>query len=535
MKWIEKIKFPFVILLFGLYMGISNGVAVMKTTRWDADHLTALVLGNLVLIFTLLVFWLLYRLGGKLGFGRSDFKGVKSRVSQQLLTHYYWWSFGILGLLMVIVPLFFMIHVPDAGHDWDFFIIFNATSKLHGQSFAHLPMTTNALGYFLRYPNNQLFSILFNQTFAGLTEISLKIFVVTLVSSVLTSLALLASSLLVRILADCRLAVLFNCCAAAFLPFYLYGAQLYTDTLTLPFVCLGLLCFVWAFKALSVLTKLLGFSLSVTFLLIGFTFKPTVLIVLIAELIFLLVNKKWKAFGVVLALFGVLVVAKDFGVKAIVSSDPVFSQENKERYSLPVMHWIAMSWAPENKTGGFKKAIRLYTEQFDTYQKKQIATKQLFLNNLKKMGVLGVFRQIGRKLIYTWAYPDLNGLFYSLNHENPLIHRYFDYSPQTKVGNVTGFIFLKMACFPYWAMVVWFMWRLIFKMMFHKYYWQQLWFILAVSVFGCTIFLILWEANSRYLYNFSPLMLALALYGYTNRSKKENKNESDTLYGHSMF
>lgn len=34
-----------------------------------------------------------------------------------------------------------------------------------------------------------------------------------------------------------------------FLPFYVYGAQLYSDTITLPFVSFSLLFFIYAIKS----------------------------------------------------------------------------------------------------------------------------------------------------------------------------------------------------------------------------------------------------------------------------------------------
>lgn len=38
--------------------------------------------------------------------------------------------------------------------------------------------------------------------------------------------------------------------------------------------------------------------------------------------------------------------------------------------------------------------MRLYSESFPTYEAKKEADKQLFIDNLKKMGPVGVVRQI---------------------------------------------------------------------------------------------------------------------------------------------
>lgn len=113
-----------------------------------------------------------------------------------------------------------MIHVPDSKHAWDYFVIFNSTTELHGQSFGLLPETASRLGYFLRYPNNQFLGILFNQVFSPFAgSVELKMWVVTAVSALLTSLGVLAGTLSVKALSGKRHALLYNVCALGFLPF----------------------------------------------------------------------------------------------------------------------------------------------------------------------------------------------------------------------------------------------------------------------------------------------------------------------------
>lgn len=506
-----------------IYLVLSNFVAVILTTKWDADHWIGLLLGNLVLVAAFLFLLAFYRLTKKLSFSSAELKnqaGLDQEETNEKIARYYRWSFWILGLLMFLVPLLFIIHVPDSAHNWDYFVIFNGTSALQGSSFENLPMGVGALGYFLRYPNNQFFAILFNHAFAGLTDVSVKAVVVTLVSSALTSSALLATSLMVKNLQGKKLALLFNVAAAGFLPFYVYGAQLYTDSMTLPFVCFGLLFFIYAIKSSSVLTKIAWFALASLFLVFGYEFKPTVAIIFIAGLLYLIVNKNWKNLLIALPLFLVIFAGGKEVVKLTVATEPAFSEAANERYNLPMMHWVAMSWDPSNTTGGFKREIREYSESFTTYEAKKKADTDLFLNNMKEMGLPGVLRQIGRKLVYTWLNPDLRSEFYTYRHENPIINRYFDYLPAQKAGNITGWVLLKAAHVPYWIALVVFMWKALFNLLFKAKNWKNLWFIPPLSLFGLFVFLVLWEANSRYLYNFAPLMIAVATLGFAKWSTK---------------
>lgn len=521
-------------LMIGIFL-LINGIAISLTQVWNADHIIALLLGNILLIAAYFYFVGIYKLSKKLFDSKNKNETTDKSVSKiELLTDlsvtkYYRISFWLVALLTFILPFLFMIHVPDSKHAWDYFVIFNSTTELHGQSFGLLPETASRLGYFLRYPNNQFLGILFNQVFSPFAgSVELKMWVVTAVSALLTSLGVLAGTLSVKALSGKRHALLYNVCALGFLTFYVYGAQLYSDTITLPFVSFSLLFFIYAIKSQKITQQVLWYFLATVLAVIGYEFKPTVLIVLIAVLIFLGLNKKWKQLLLLLPMFAILFVGGHFMVKATIATEPAFSQEANERRNLPMMHWIAMSWSPTNKTGGFNKKVRLYSESFPTYEAKKEADKQLFIDNLKKMGPVGIVRQIGRKLAYTWLYGDLNSSFYTYHHENKFINRYFDYLSGTSFsldgpGNITGWFMLKAVQTLYWIGLVVLLWRQIWRILISKRNWSNPWFIPALAFVGLSFFLILWETNSRYLYQFAPVMIALASLGLIDKQFKKKK------------
>nr|WP_323851095.1 glycosyltransferase family 39 protein [Lactococcus cremoris] len=524
--------------MIGLFI-LINGIAVSITKSWNSDHIIALVLGNLLLVAAYFYFIGIFRLSKKLFAPKNEMEITDESVSKIesksfLLTDlsvkkYYQISFWAVALVTFILPFLFMIHVPDSKHAWDYFVIFNSTTELHGQSFGLLPETASRLGYFLRYPNNQFLGILFNQIFSPFAEdVQLKMWVVTAVSALLTSLGVLAGTLSVKALSGKRHAILYNVCALGLLPFYVYGAQLYSDTITLPFVSFGLLFFIYAIKSDKLNRQILWYFLATLLTVLGYEFKPTVLIVLIAALVFLGLNKKWKQLLLLIPMFALLFVGGHFMVKATIATEPAFSQEANERHNLPMMHWIAMSWAPSNKTGGFNKKIRQYSESFPTYEAKKEADKQLFIDNIKKMGPAGIVRQIGRKLSYTWLYGDLNSAFYTNHHENKFINCYFDYLSGTSFsldgpGNITGWFMLKAVQTLYWIGLVVLLWRQIWRILSRKKNWSNPWFVPALAFVGLSFFLILWETNSRYLYQFAPVMIALASLGLIDNQFKKKK------------
>ena len=487
--------------IFGVIWLVVNIYVISQTPEWNEKYITAYILGNICMFVA----------AGYMTFVYRSAKQIYT-ISEEKVQRYYKLSTLILGLALLLVPFFFMIHVPDTAHDWDFFVIFRDTMQLGGRTFNHLPMTEDKLLYFLRYPNNQFFGMLYNWLFAPFKTDSSRIIALTGFAAILTSASVLASSLTVKKIADVKIAVLFNIVAFGFLPFYVYGAELYTDTFSLPFVSFGLLFMVLAVKSDKVSRQISWWIAACIIAFVGYNIKPTVVFPMIAVFAFLVWNKKWTKILILLPISAVLFFGVHEGVKTVISTEPAFTQQANNRYNLPLMHWIAMSFAPENKYGGFNPDVLAYSESFPNVAAKKAADKKLFVTNLKKMGALGVANQLWRKIEYTWFNGDLSDFFYTYRHSNPLIFRYFDWTSfRPSEGNITGWLFIKSAQTLYWLAIVPLMFYEIFIAIFRKK--GSLWFVPALSMVGLTAFLLMWEANSRYLYNFAPLILMLAVMG----------------------
>ncbi|MDR0298391.1 MAG: glycosyltransferase family 39 protein [Streptococcaceae bacterium] len=502
-------------LLGLIWLGINTYV-ITQIPEWNLRHILGFLLGNLCFFVAAFYLWGLYRLTKHL-----------SALTDARLTHFYKLSALIVGLTVLIVPFFLVIHVPDSAHNWDFFEIFVNTSLTHGGSFQKLPMTEDQLLYFLRYPNNQFFGMLYNSLFGPL-DTPVKIWVLTAVSAILTSSSVLAGSLLVKKIMGKRHALLYNAAAFGFVPFYVYGAQFYTDTASLPFVLFGLLFMVYALNAENRLKQLLWWSLACLIVFIGYNIKPTVAIPMVAVFVFLLVIKRdWKKMLLFVPVSLVLFGAVHVGIKSYLATEPAFSAQANNRYNLPLVHWVTMSLSPENKYGGFNPAVLAYSESFPDIKSKQAGDVKLLVTNLKKMGVSGLAVQLWRKIMYTWFNGDLSDFFYTYRHQNPVVFYLFDWTSfKPSEGNVAGWLLIKAAQSLYWLAIVPLMWYEIGLSIWKKR--QTEGFILGLSMIGLTGFLLIWEANSRYLYNFAPIMLALAICGlidFLARKKKGGKHD----------
>lgn len=502
-----------------IWLGM-NVYVINQTPHWSEKYRTAFILGNLCLFAAAAYMVFIYKAAVKI-FVKSD--GFEENQMQK----FYQKSLWILGLAALIIPFFFIISVPYSAHNWDFFEIFVNTSYLHGRGFSNLPMTENQLLYFLRYPNNQLFGIVNNVLFAPF-DTTAKIWVETGLSAVLTSISVVSGSLIVKNIASEKIALLYNIVAFGFVPFYLYGAEFYTDTASLPFVMIGFLFMTYTLKAEKWQKQVIWWILASLVVFIGYNIKPTVFILMVAVVAFLVWNRKWRELFILLPVAAVLFIGVHEGVKAVISSEPAFSQEANNRYNLPLEHWVAMSFAPENKDGGFNPQVLAYSESFPNVAAKKKADIKLFLSNLKKQGVTGVVVQLWRKIEYTWFNGDLSDFFYTYHHQNPLVFRYFDWTAfAPSQGNITGWLLIKAAQSLYWLALVPLMWYEIFLALFKKK--GSFWFIPALSMVGLTAFLLIWEANSRYLYNFAPIMIMLAVMGLIDFLKRRKKGVFDEI------
>ncbi|MCL2858818.1 MAG: glycosyltransferase family 39 protein, partial [Streptococcaceae bacterium] len=514
-------KILWLILFCLIFLGF-NAYVISQTPQWTEKYITSYILGNLIFLITAGYMVLIYRLIRKINHSE--------KYDDAKIKKYYGWSLAILCVALLLVPFFFMVHVPDSAHDWDYFVVFRNAVTLQGNSFSHLPMTYNELDYFLRYPNNQFFGIIVNALLSPFRNDQARVLVLTTLSAVLTTLSVLSGSLIVKKIASLKTALLFNLIAFGFVPFYIYGAEFYTDTASIPFVMLGLLFMIYAVKSETRTKSILWWVLASITVFTGFAIKPTVVFPMIALFVFLIINKKWRKVVLFLPISAILFFGVQTGVKAIIAQDPAFTAQANKRYNLPMMHWITMSMSPINQYGGFNPQILEYSLSFSDKASKAEADKALLIKNLKEMGPLGIGKQLWRKISYTWVNGDMSDFFYTYRHSNPFVFRYFDWTAfNSNEGNITGWLLVKGAQILYWMAIAPLMFWQLGKHVFRPKNWKSDWFIPALSMFGLTVFLLIWEANSRYLYNFSPIILMLASKGLMDITSKKTKENNHAV------
>lgn len=286
-------------------------------------------------------------------------------------------------------------------------------------------------------------------------------------------------------------------------PFITYLPIFYTDTLTLPFVSFSIyIIYKFFYKKTSIFEIILcGLSLG-----IGGILKPTVLIILIALIIFMFLksNKKPKQYALTALLLICLsllpTIANNIYKK--ISFDEYRLYENR----LIIDHYIMVGLGDEHD-GAYSDEYFNFTTNIKGEDQKKIYIDDVIMyriNELKENH--GFLEFYNRKNSFTWT----NGSFYA---------------PQCLNSNADN-QFLKYIYSDngsdnlYWAICN-VQWSLILALMvigcsLKKYLSKDMFefkVLLDIATFGLILFLCMWEASSRYVINFLPIFLIDAFIG----------------------
>mgnify|MGYP003433817205 FL=1 len=406
---------------------------------------------------------------------------------------------------------------------WDFGIVFGAArdSVLQGT----LPNL-----YFANFPNNApiyfflifLFRIFH---FFGCHDFLWPAIVVNLL---FVQLSLFLFYLTLRKLWGVRQA-LFGLFVSFFcLPFLLYGPIVYTDTLTMPFPIATLLLWLFARDAFAQGALKRGVSLCIAaggICALGAKLKITVLIVLIA----LLIDALFAAFSmrktVLIFISALGTFCLVFTLQSVFAAHSALLPVYDKNDAIPYTHWVMMGLSG---VGGYNNDDYELTLRGETYAARQQITTQEIATRVKTLGARGLAHHAANKLSYIYG----DGMCYA------------PYKLDQSGLHDTYLRQFFLAGFPYFGAV--------------SHLCTGLWFailcgsvlgaakaahrgahhatVVRIAVIGLTLFLLLWEARSRYLVNFLPLILicgASGLFGNTNLWYNSNVYHTHAKYEHS--
>ena len=362
--------------------------------------------------------------------------------------------------------------------------------------------------YLARYSNQWGFFLMMTGAFrllhaAGVTNF---FFVFVLILAALHTAGFASLARMARRIAGARgqiaLLALLVCC----LPMYLAASVLYTDTFSMPFVILALEAALCAAKEEDAKRQVSRAALCAVYALIGGQIKMTAAIVLIAALIVWAMEMKPMRAAVCVLVCGAIFFGGGAAVKRTMLTHVVDPAVHAQQHT-PAIHWIMMSIPTgDNPYGGYTgdygitwgmmdegASRREVMDSIYTRMKDRIYTlrypSRLVLAALRKNaagmcdGTFGMTEMLDDK-------PVRENMLSAIVLENGAYYPYYG-------ALCTG---MHMACV-----------LLALAGCVRDIRRRDVRLALAyIAMFGMMLFLMIWEARSRYLLGFVPVLLLLA-------------------------
>lgn len=414
--------------------------------------------------------------------------------------------FGIMFIIMLLLQLLFgymLTYEPvtDLGNVHAF-----AKSVAQTGSFSHIyDLLPSAQGYMARYPNN-------NGIFLLLTGYYRIIYLafgrITLFDAVILNVTALSTSVFFtyrtakKIFSPAGALLTFLLCFF-FLPYYTYTPFFYTDTLSMPFVVIPLYLYICALETTSVKRRYFYLVLFSVLVFLGYSLKGSVCILLACAVVFFFLKAPFQQ-----ALASTVTVVSAFLIcllsfQAFVSSLNFTTPEELNERQYPLTHWVMMGL---KGNGGYNPEDSNYTDHSGTYEEKKAANIKEIKRRLEEYGPDGLFKHLTKKAEWTWS----DGTFFIDRHiaNKPIrpniLHQFIlkdgaYHSFFVFISNAYLLMMLGMICISILSSII--KPRMDYTV------------LLKGIIFCVFLFFLVWETRSRYLMNFTPVLLMITANG----------------------
>ncbi|MBP3420743.1 MAG: glycosyltransferase family 39 protein [Lachnospiraceae bacterium] len=308
---------------------------------------------------------------------------------------------------------------------------------------------------------------------------------------------------------------------AIYPPMYLLGAVFYTDQLTMMFpVALIIVFYIMRQKSDSI--SIIGWSVLISVICIaGYMLKPTVLIVWIAILCVLFLDRKWKHLLTLLVSFLLIFFVTHLGFDNYIYSNHL-NEEKAQMMNTPTETWILMGL---NDNPGFSPEDTEFSRAIINPAERKEVVRNEIKNRIKSYGVIDLIEHLERKGVMAFG----DGTF-------ELSYTFlFGFENDTKFEK--SITLLGENYHKYWELcsAIWYV-MLFYSVygMIHDAYsaikkqnvdLRNM--VISLSVFGLLCFLLMWEIHSRYIVNYFSCFVLLATNGITKLLQRDNRTQMD--------
>lgn len=291
-------------------------------------------------------------------------------------------------------------------------------------------------------------------------------------------------------------AVLVLLLCVLFTPFILYSPIFYTDSMSLPFTAVPLYLFSRSLKVEKPAVRLALWAAVGLLLSFGTKVKGNIAILLVAFCLYAAFHFGIKRF----AAFLLAAWLPFFGFSTLfdrqVKQMGIIHEENLEQIQFPTEYWFYMGL---KSPGGFNQEDFDFMYGLESRTERQRQGRAGIAQRIAGLGVGGMVRHLTEKSAYLFG----DGTYFI----RPQLNR----QPLRETA-LRDFVNAP----PYFAISGGYHSCLLLLLLFglglglagrSEFDWKAL---LYAALFGLVLFLMMWEARSRYLLNFSPLLLLLA-------------------------
>lgn len=461
---------------------------------------------NLTYILFVVVELIIFVLINKVFFNKLE------KMKIQILTV----TFIVLFCFMEIVSVYYF----RVKYNWDFKWIMDSAMDIATTG------TTQNIYYFKIFPNNlgalivvTIWLKIFSGNVMGAYILNIISVLLAVIFSVLTAKKIGGEKLALN-----TIILLFLCA-----PLYLYSPIIYTDTLSVAIPVMTLYFWILAEenKTKSNVKHYMYLVFMVIISVIGYCIKPVAAIVFVAIIIdSVFSNKKvFKDIMISLILFICLTMSYNK-----VTAKFILKDNRKNDLEFPTTHWIMMGLGLPESEGGTAIGYGAYSQKdadftsiSGSYTEKKNKNIEEIKLRIKNFGTKGYLKFLYNKFKYVWN----DGTYYALSligwdtlNTNSIPYRYV-------LGEKSN-IFRNSMTYLNNALFIFIIVGLCVDVFSKKK--KAIIRILGISLVGIAIFLLVWEARSRYIFFLIPVFAILGAIGIENicncikfRTKEEVK------------
>ncbi len=486
-----------------IYIVIANIAIILVLAFANIDHIfngSALNIFKTIL-FSIIIITILFSIN----------KLILNRISDKKKKIIIRVGLAFFLFLEVISCIFFKVE-----YNWDF--------KWLMESAMEKAKTGNieAIYYFKKFPNNlgALFIVtlamkLANNHVIGAYAANILFVFLSAVFTVLTA----------RKIGGEKMGVNAIILLIGFMPIYLNTPIVYTDSLSIAFPVAIFYFWILAKEQRErSKKKYYAYLLIMTILtVIAYTIKANAAIVCVAILIESIFNikKLWKPILTMLVTFLILIKAI-----SIYNCTFVLKDSSKNEFEFPLTHWVMLGLNKPESEGGTSIGYGAYSQEDadyttiqPSYQDKVNANKIVIKQRLKDFGVKGYIEFLFKKFKYVWndgSYYVLNTIGWDTINQNSMLYRLV-------LGDLSNKFVRPYMTYFNDAIFILNLFLIIKKII--KRDMDEETRVIGTSIVGNAMFLLIWEARSRYIYLLIPLFVILAAMELTDLSDNIKKIE----------